>query len=184
MTLGWPWPILQQGQILSVMLLFWKRVKIVNFSETIAGIDLKVGTRSQLNKYMSQHGYQRSRSLLDFGTNHSDKKIITSFSEKPQGRLKPNFYESFLGWRNESLFKLSWSHGQEAPLPYMLKTLQKSSLEPLGRMTWNLVCSIGDSGPWYFVQMMTWVDLDLFYARVKFGQLCFCIGKLLATRTI
>ena len=27
-----------------------------------------------------------------------------------------------------------------------------------------------------FVQMMTWVD-DLFYGKVKFGPLCYCLGK-------
>ena len=30
-----------------------------------------------------------------------------------------------------------------------------------------------------FVQMMTLVDLDLFYGDVKFGPLCFCMGKKL-----
>ena len=33
-------------------------------------------------------------------------------------------------------------------VPYMVKTLQKSSSpEPPGRLPWNLVYSIGDSGP-------------------------------------
>ena len=28
-----------------------------------------------------------------------------------------------------------------------------------------------------FVQMITHVDLDLIYGKVKFGLLCFCLGK-------
>ena len=61
----------------------------------------------------------------------------------------------------------------------MVKTLQKSSSpEPLDRFPRNLVCSIGDSCPSLFVQMMAWVDLDLFYGKVKFCYLGFTIGKM------
>ena len=56
----------------------------------------------------------------------------------------------------------------------MVKTLQKSfSPEPAGRFSRNLVCSIGDSSP-----SMTRSDLDLFYGKVKFGNLGFSIGKV------
>ena len=58
----------------------------------------------------------------------------------------------------------------------MVKPLQKSP-GPVSRFPWNLICSIGNSGPSKFVQMMTWVDLDLFYSKVKFGNLGFSIGK-------
>ena len=27
------------------------------------------------------------------------------------------------------------------------------------------------------IQIMTWVDLDQFYAKVKFGDIGFCMGK-------
>ena len=46
----------------------------------------------------------------------------------------------------------------------MVKTLQKSSLEPAGRFSRNLVCSIGDSSP--------------FYGKVKFVNLGFSMGKV------
>ena len=42
MTLGWPWSILRQGQIWSHRLLYWKKVKIFFFFETIAALGLKV----------------------------------------------------------------------------------------------------------------------------------------------
>ena len=62
---------------------------------------------------------------------------------------------------------------------YMVKTLQKSSSpEQAGRFPRNLVCNIGDSSQsYFFFQMMTWSDLDLFYGKVKFGNLGFFYGK-------
>ena len=42
MTLGWPWPILRQGQIWSHRLLCGEKVKIIYFLETIAALCLKV----------------------------------------------------------------------------------------------------------------------------------------------
>ena len=59
----------------------------------------------------------------------------------------------------------------------MVKTLQKSSLEPAGRYPWNLACSIWDSCPSKFVQMMTLEWLWPIYGKVKFGNFGFSIGK-------
>ena len=42
MTLGWLWPIVRQGQILSHRLLYGEKVKIIYFLETIAALGLKV----------------------------------------------------------------------------------------------------------------------------------------------
>ena len=42
-----------------------------------------------------------------------------------------------------------------AVTPIYVKPLQKSSPEPPGRFPRNLACSIGNSCPSYFVQMMT-----------------------------
>ena len=67
-----------------------------------------------------------------------------------------------------------------AAMPIYCKNMKNSSsLEQKGRWPWNLVCSIGCSSTTKFVQMVTWVDLDLFYDKVKFGPLCFCMGKQL-----
>ena len=44
----------------------------------------------------------------------------------------------------------------------------------------NLVCSFGDSSPSKFLQIMTLVDLDNIYAKVKFGYKGFSIGKVKA----
>ena len=47
-----------------------------------------------------------------------------------------------MGRGNKSLFTGSWSHDQMAA---MVKTLQKSFPEPMGRFPRNLIRSIGDS---------------------------------------
>ena len=41
-----------------------------------------------------------------------------------------------------------------------------------------MVCSIGDSSPSKFVQIMTWRDIDLFYGKVKFGNVVFIWEKV------
>ena len=65
MTLSWPWPILRQGQIWSLMLLNGEKGKIMDFSETIVVCDIKVGRFSLLNEYMNHYEYQRSRSFTE-----------------------------------------------------------------------------------------------------------------------
>ena len=51
------------------------------------------------------------------------------------------------------------------------KLTQTSSLKPKSRLPWKLVRSFGYSSTTKFV------DLDLFYGKVKFVPLCFCMGK-------
>ena len=50
MTLGWPWPILQQGQIWSLMFLYGKKGKTMDFLETIVVYDLKLATDDRSDK--------------------------------------------------------------------------------------------------------------------------------------
>ena len=65
-----------------------------------------------------------------------------------------------------------------AAMPIYGKKLQKSSsLQPKGWWPWNLVCIIGCSSTTKFAQMMTLVDLDLFYRKVKFGPYAFVWWK-------
>ena len=67
MTLGWPWPILRQGQIWSHRLLYGKKWKIIYFLETIAALGLKVAWSIWLNELMKLSEYQKSRSFFDLG---------------------------------------------------------------------------------------------------------------------
>ena len=60
---------------------------------------------------------------------------------------------------------------------YGQKLSKSSSLEPKGRWTWNLVCSIEYSSTIKCIQTMPLVGTDLFYGKVKFGPLCFYMEK-------
>ena len=52
----------------------------MDISEIIVLYDIKVGRCSQLNEYMKFHEYQRSRSFIDLGPNHSDSIFLIFFS--------------------------------------------------------------------------------------------------------
>ena len=67
MTLGWPWPILCQGQMWSHRLLYGKKWKLFFFLETIAALGLKVAWSIQLIELMKLSEYQRSMSAFDLG---------------------------------------------------------------------------------------------------------------------
>ena len=54
----------------------WKKVKTMDFSETIVVYDITVGRCSQLNEYMKLYEYQRSRSFIDLGPNLSDSIFL------------------------------------------------------------------------------------------------------------
>ena len=81
MALVWPWPILRQGHIWSLMLLYGKIVKINDFSETIAVYDIKVGIWSPLNEYMTLYGYLRSRSSMTLVQVTQIQQFHTSFPQ-------------------------------------------------------------------------------------------------------
>ena len=63
----------------------------MDFSETIVVYDVKVGRCSQLNEYMKLYEYQRSRSLIDLGTDLSDS-IFLNFSSITTWPLKAKFH--------------------------------------------------------------------------------------------
>ena len=52
------------------------------FSETIVVYFIKVGRCSQLNEYIKLYEYQKSRSFIDLGPNHSDSIFLNFFSSK------------------------------------------------------------------------------------------------------
>ena len=49
------------------MAFLWEKVKTVDFSETIAASDLKVGRSRHINEFMKVSEYGRSRSFFDLG---------------------------------------------------------------------------------------------------------------------
>ena len=56
------------------------------------------------------------------------------------------------------------------------KNLKKSSPEPIDWWPWNLVTFSMGVLPRLF-KKWPWVNLDPFYAKVKFGHIGFCMGK-------
>ena len=63
----------------------------MEFSETIAASDLKVGRSRHLIKYMKVCEYCRSRSFLDLAQGTVHTKFQTRFSHKLLCRSEPNF---------------------------------------------------------------------------------------------
>ena len=87
-SLGWPWPILRQGQIWSHRLLYGKKWKLFIFLETIAALGLKVAWSIQLNEFMKLGEYQSQGHSLTLVKGHSDFKVKTCFSQKHLGDLE------------------------------------------------------------------------------------------------
>ena len=143
MTLGWPWPILRQGQFGNLGFSIGKSENYW-FFRTNAACDLK-----QLKKwtYVSIEGQGH---FLTLAQGHLHTKLKTCFSQKPLGQSKPNFICKLSGtrkWKFIEMKLVTWPRW--LPYPYEVKPLQKSSsLEPVARFPWNLVCSIDDSCQW------------------------------------
>ena len=103
---------------------------------------------------------------------------LNIFSSETAWQISQISYGASMGWGNESLFKRSRSHEQWPTCPYMVKILKNLLLQNQ---------KADDLEIWYaapgaqvlpsFFKCRPWVDFDLFYGKVKFGPLCFCMGK-------
>ena len=154
----------------------WEKGKTMEFSETIVVYDVKVGSCSKLNDYMSLNEYQGHSLTLVQG--HADSTFQNSFFLVTAWPIEAKFKNVEPPW---DVGTKVWSTGldhmtQIIVMPIYGKNLQKSSsLETKDRWPWKLVCNIGYSSTTKFVQKMTLVDLDLLYG--KGGPLCFCMGE-------
>ena len=107
----------------------------------------------------------------------------TSSPQKPLGQLKPNFMWRLYGSGERKLLQtvmVTWSRWP--PCPYMVKTLKNRHLrnQKAGMNLWNYETWYAASGTQVLqnsFKWWPWVNLDLFYSKVKFGPLCFCMGK-------
>ena len=89
-------------------------MKTVDFSETIAACDLKVGRSRQLIEFMKVCDYLRSRSFLHLGPWSCTYKISNRiFSETTVPFQNQTLYESFQVQGNENLVTRCWSHDQD-----------------------------------------------------------------------
>ena len=70
----------------------WEKGKIMDFSEIIVAYVIRVGRCILLNEYMNHYEYHRSRSFIELRLRSLRFNIfLSSFVQKPLGRLKPNF---------------------------------------------------------------------------------------------
>ena len=80
----------------------WEKVKTVDFSETIAASDLKVGRSRHLIEFMKVR-IEGQGLFLTLAQRRVNTKIQTRFSQKLLCRSEPNLYESFQIQGNENL---------------------------------------------------------------------------------
>ena len=144
MTLGWPWPILRQGQIWSHRLLYGKKWKSFIFWKNY----FSFGSQSCL-KHLAKWVYEvewvsKVKVILwpwSKVTQISKLKLVfsktvgsfgTKIHMKAGGRIGMKIYTNELGHMTNM-----------ATMPIYGKNLKKSSSpEPIDPWPWNLVCSI------------------------------------------
>ena len=170
-----------EGQIRSPVLLYRKKVKTMDFSETIIVYDIKVGRCSQLNEYMKLHEYQRLKPFIDHGPNLSDSIFL-------------NFFSSITNWPIEAKFHVEppWDGGMKACSNDLGHMTKMATMPIYGKTFNNLLLwnqKADDFENWYttlstrvlpsLLKWCPWADLHLFYSKVSVGPLCFCMGKKL-----
>ena len=172
MTLGWHGPILWQGQIWSPMLCKGKRLNNGFFRNYCSLWCQSWSMQSSKWTFMNIKGQGHSLTVVQ---GNSNSTFQASFSSKLLGWLKPNFMWSLHGMGNESEYTNGLCHMTKmAAMPINGTNLKRSSLESKSRWPWMLVCSIRCLSTTKFVQMMI---LVWHWHWVKFGPLCFCMGK-------
>ena len=125
MTLGWPWPILRQGQIWSHRLLYGKKWKLLffgNYCSLRSQSCLKHST-----KWVNEVEWvsKVKANFLTLVKGHSDFKVKTCFSQKQLGHLKPKLIWKLKGEWEWKLKQMSWvTWPTWPPCTYMVKTLK------------------------------------------------------------
>ena len=66
--------------------------KTMDFSQTTAVNDIKIGKRNQLNKYMNLYAYQRSRSFIDLHRRSLRLNIFKLVSLETSRLIEINYY--------------------------------------------------------------------------------------------
>ena len=145
----------------------WEKVKTMDFLETIAVYDIKVGRCSQLNEYMKLYEYLRSRSLIDLGPNLSDSIVLSLFSSITTMPIEAKFHmEPPLDgdWKLVKMVQVTWQRWP--PCPYVVKTIKDIFLwkwKADDLETWYTALSTRVL-PSMFI-WCPWVDRNLFYGN-------------------
>ena len=150
-TLGWPWPILWQGQIWFLLLLYGK-------TETVVVYDVRVGRCSKLDECMNLYEYQRSRSFIDLHPRSLRFTFSNFFSLETSRPIEAKFH-----------VKPPWDMGMKicsnglchmnnmATMPIYGKNLNKSSSKFIQMMTL--------SWPWSILRQGQIWSLMLLYGK-------------------
>ena len=157
MTLAWPWPILGQGKILSLMLLYGKKVKQWIFQKLLWSVMSElVDTINYMSTwtYMNIKGQGHSMTLVQ---GQLDSTFSNFFSLETARPIEAKFHMEPPWDRETKVCSNDVGHMTSmAAMPIYGKNLKKSSSpEPKGRWPWNLVCSIGCSSTIKFLRMVT-----------------------------
>ena len=152
----------------------------MDFSETIAASDLKVGRSRHLIEYMKVCEYWRSRSLLDLGprscTYKNSNRIFSAFTLLIWTKffMKAFRYKEMKIWWHDAGHMTQdgrQAHIWKKPLKNLLLRNRQTDLHE----TWYVA-----SGTSAHHSLFKWWPasvLDLFYGKVKFGYLGFSMGK-------
>ena len=107
-------------------------------------------------------------------------KIQTRFSQKLLCRSEPYFVWKLSGtrkWKSDDMMLVTWPRWP--PRAYIIKTFENLLLQNL--MSYDLETWLVASGTQALQSLFKWWpwrDLDLFYGKVKFGNIGFSMGKV------
>ena len=164
----------------------------MDFSEAIAASDLKVSRSRHLIEFMKICEYWSTRSYLDLGPRlctYKNSNWIFSETTVPiwtKFCMKAFRYKEMKIWWHDAghmtkmatkpIYGKTWPRWP--PHLYMVITGQKSSSpEPTGWFPRNRYVAFGTPAHHSLFKWWPWSDFDLFYGKVKFGNLGFSMGK-------
>ena len=147
----------------------------MDFSETIEACDLKIGRSRQLIDFMKVYEYWRSMSFLDLGPRsctYKNSNLIFSETTVPfwtKFCMKAFRYKEMKTWwhdANHMTKMAAMSIYGKNPSKNLLQNWQADFHE-----TWYVAS--GTPAHHSLFKRWPWSDLDLFYGKVKFGNLGF-----------
>ena len=123
--------------------------------------------------------YWRSRSFLDLGPRLCTYKNSNWIFSETTVPSEPNFVWKLSGtrkWKSDDMMLVTWP--RLPPRPYMVKPFKNLLLQNRQadfHETWYVAS--GTPAHHSLFKWWPWSDLDLFYGKVKFGNLGFSMGK-------